>query len=47
MWGGLGSRVEAQLPEEARTVSELSGTADAREGLHAVIGRRTPRFTGR
>jgi 2-(1,2-epoxy-1,2-dihydrophenyl)acetyl-CoA isomerase len=47
MWAGLGSRVEGQLPEEARTVSELSGTADAREGLAAVIERRRPRFTGR
>ena len=28
VWSGLGARVEAQLPEEARTVSELSGTAD-------------------
>jgi 2-(1,2-epoxy-1,2-dihydrophenyl)acetyl-CoA isomerase len=47
LWSGLGGRVEAQLPEEARTVSELSGTADAREGLAAVIERRDPRFTGR
>ncbi len=47
VWSGLGGRVEAQLPEEARTVSELSGTADAREGLAAVIERRPPRFTGR
>jgi 2-(1,2-epoxy-1,2-dihydrophenyl)acetyl-CoA isomerase len=46
VWSGLGSRVEAQLPEEARTVSELSGTADAREGLAAVIERRRPTFTG-
>lgn len=47
VWSGLGARVEAQLPEEARTVSELSGTADAREGLAAVLERRRPRFTGR
>ncbi|MBO4239386.1 enoyl-CoA hydratase/isomerase family protein [Pseudonocardia alni] len=47
VWSGLGNRVEAQLPEEARTVSELSGTADAREGLAAVLERRSPRFTGR
>jgi 2-(1,2-epoxy-1,2-dihydrophenyl)acetyl-CoA isomerase len=43
---GLGSRVEAQIPEEARTVAELSGTADAREGLAAVIERRDAVFTG-
>jgi 2-(1,2-epoxy-1,2-dihydrophenyl)acetyl-CoA isomerase len=47
VWSGLGNRVEAQLPEEARTVSELSGTADAREGLAAVLERRAPTFTGR
>ncbi|MEU7812843.1 enoyl-CoA hydratase-related protein [Pseudonocardia sp. NPDC049154] len=46
VWSGLGNRVEAQLPEEARTVSELSGTADSREGLAAVLERRAPRFTG-
>lgn len=44
---GLGGRVEAHLPEEARTVAELSGTADSREGLAAVIERRPPTFTGR
>lgn len=47
VWSGLGGRVEAQLPEEARTVAELSGTADAREGLAAVIERRPAVFTGR
>lgn len=44
--GGMGMAVEARLSEEARTVSELSGTADAREGLAAVIARRRPVFTG-
>jgi 2-(1,2-epoxy-1,2-dihydrophenyl)acetyl-CoA isomerase len=47
VWSGIGARVEAQLPEEARTVAELSGTADAREGLAAVIERRPPAFGGR
>lgn len=47
LWSGLGLGVDACLPEEARTVSELSGTADSREGLAAVIERRAPRFTGR
>lgn len=47
LWTGVGSSVEQCLPDEARTVSELSGTADAREGLAAVIGRRAPTFTGR
>ena len=47
VWTGLGARVEAQLPEEARTVSELSGQPDALEGLAAVIEHRQPKFTGR
>ncbi len=46
LWSGLGMGVEACLSEEARTVSALSGTADAREGLAAVIERRKPNFTG-
>jgi 2-(1,2-epoxy-1,2-dihydrophenyl)acetyl-CoA isomerase len=47
LWSGLGGRVESQLSEEARTVSELSGTFDSREGLAAVIERRAPVFTGK
>jgi len=47
LWEGLGAPVEARLPDEARTVSELSGTEDAREGLAAVIERRPPEYRGR
>lgn len=47
VWGGLGAGVEERLAEEARVVSELSGTADSREGLAAVIERRAPVFEGR
>jgi 2-(1,2-epoxy-1,2-dihydrophenyl)acetyl-CoA isomerase len=47
LWDGLGSTVDARLGEESRTVSELSGTEDAREGLAAVIERRPPVFRGR
>jgi 2-(1,2-epoxy-1,2-dihydrophenyl)acetyl-CoA isomerase len=47
LWTGLGIGVESCLPEEARTVAELSATADAREGLAAVLEKRTPVFTGR
>lgn len=47
VWGGLGAGVEERLAEEARVVSELSGTADSREGLAAVIERRPGRFEGR
>jgi 2-(1,2-epoxy-1,2-dihydrophenyl)acetyl-CoA isomerase len=47
LWAGVGAGLQACLPEEARTVSELSGTADSREGLAAVLERRPPTFTGR
>ncbi|TAI65138.1 enoyl-CoA hydratase-related protein, partial [Bradyrhizobium sp. Leo170] len=46
VWAGTGTSIEQCLSEEARTVSELSGMADAREGLAAVIERRKPNFTG-
>lgn len=45
VWSGVGQSVEQRLAEEARTVSELSGTPDALEGLRAVIERRAPRFS--
>jgi 2-(1,2-epoxy-1,2-dihydrophenyl)acetyl-CoA isomerase len=47
LWDGVGATVAERLAEESRTVSELSGTADAREGLAAVIERRPPAFGGR
>lgn len=47
VWSGVGQSVEQRLAEEARTVSELSGTADSLEGLRAVIERRPPKFVGR
>lgn len=47
VWAGTALSIEQCLSEEARTVSELSGMADAREGLAAVIERRKPNFTGR
>ena len=46
VWAGTIS-IEQCLSEEARTVSELSGMADAREGLAVAIERRKPKFTGR
>jgi len=46
LWDGLGRGVQDCLPDEARTVSELSGTPDALEGLAAVIERRKPNYGG-
>jgi 2-(1,2-epoxy-1,2-dihydrophenyl)acetyl-CoA isomerase len=46
LWDGVGASVTERLAEESRTVSELSGSADAREGLAAVIEHRAPRFSG-
>ena len=46
MWDGLGRSVADCLPDEGRTVSDLSGTHDALEGLAAVIERRKPVYTG-
>lgn len=47
LWNGIGQGVEAAMPEENQTQAVLSAMADAREGLAAVIEKRTPRFTGR
>lgn len=45
MWAGAGAAFDAVLDDEAATVSRLSGTADSREGLAAVIERRRPEFS--
>ena len=47
LWNGLGSGVDACMPDENRMQAYLSGMADAREGLAAVIEKRAPTFTGR
>jgi len=47
LWNGIGQGVEAAMPEENQAQAVLCGTADALEGLAAVIDKRTPRFTGR
>jgi 2-(1,2-epoxy-1,2-dihydrophenyl)acetyl-CoA isomerase len=47
VWNGLGLSVEDCMPEENRTQAQLAGTADALEGLAAVIEKRSPKFEGR
>lgn len=46
LWAGQSASLESVLAEESRTVASLSGTADCREGLAAVIERRKPAFKG-
>jgi 2-(1,2-epoxy-1,2-dihydrophenyl)acetyl-CoA isomerase len=40
LWEGLGSSVEERMAAEVRAVSELGGSAAARDALRAVIERR-------
>ena len=47
LWSGIGQGVEAVMAEENNTQALLSGMADAREGLAAVIEKRAPNFKGR
>jgi 2-(1,2-epoxy-1,2-dihydrophenyl)acetyl-CoA isomerase len=39
IWDGIGASIDARLEEEARTVTELSGTSDARARLRSLIER--------
>jgi enoyl-CoA hydratase/carnithine racemase len=45
--GDLADQVAATMAEELREQTALAGTADAREGVAAVLERRPPRFVGR
>jgi len=44
---GLTADLEAQLDREARSIAELSRTADGREGMAAFLDKRAARFQGR
>lgn len=46
LWSGVGLGVDAAMPDENQTQAMLSGTADAREGLLAVVEKRSPVFKG-
>ena len=41
------AHMEAQLEDEALTLARISGTADAQEGVGAIVEKRKPRFVGR
>lgn len=47
MWSGQSLSPDAAMPEENAAQVRLCGTADALEGLDAVIARRAPVFKGR
>ncbi len=47
LYSGLGSSVEAAMPQENNTQAQLCGMSDALEGLRAVIEKRAPQFTGK
>ena len=40
------AQLEAQLEDEALTLARISGTADAQEGVAALVERRKPVFRG-
>jgi len=46
IYQGHGRSLDEGLALEAEAVSELSHTADAREGMEAFLAKRPPRFTG-
>jgi 2-(1,2-epoxy-1,2-dihydrophenyl)acetyl-CoA isomerase len=43
---GLTDTLESQMEREARTIIEMAGSADGREGVRAFVEKRKPRFTG-
>ncbi|MBX3498524.1 MAG: enoyl-CoA hydratase/isomerase family protein [Alphaproteobacteria bacterium] len=46
LWSGLGGNLHTAVPAENQLQSQLCATADAHEGLTAVVEKRAPRFRG-
>lgn len=44
---GADAPLETQLEREARTITEIAQTQDAREGVRAFAEKRAPKFSGR
>ena len=44
--GSFDQTLESQMELEARSIGEMSATADGQEGIRAFLGKRTPGFRG-
>ena len=43
---GLTETLETQMKYESRSIAEMAGSADGREGIAAFLGKRAPNFKG-
>ncbi len=47
LYGGWTETLETQLQHESQAISDISRTADGREGIVAFVDKRAPKFEGR
>jgi 2-(1,2-epoxy-1,2-dihydrophenyl)acetyl-CoA isomerase len=47
LYGGWTENLETQLEHESQAISDISRTADGREGIAAFLDKRAPKFEGR
>lgn len=47
LYGGWTETLETQLQHESQAISDISRTADGREGIDAFVDKRAPKFEGR